>query len=78
MITVLIKAGGLLAEYLKPDMDAHTRRVEARDGETLRQILESIAVPPVFCRAYRSSHLGSMLCGDGGKSDDWRCGVPNA
>jgi len=46
MITVLIKGGGLLTDYLKPDADAYTRRVEARDGETLRQILESIAVPP--------------------------------
>lgn len=46
MVTVRIKAGGLLTEYLKPDTDAYTRRVEARDGQTLRQILESIAVPP--------------------------------
>ena len=46
MVTFMIKAGGLLTEYLKPDADAYTRRVEARDGETLRRILESIDVPP--------------------------------
>lgn len=46
MVAVSIKASGLLTEYLKPDADAYTRRVEARDGETLRRILESIGVPP--------------------------------
>jgi sulfur carrier protein ThiS len=46
MVTVLIKAGGVLTDYLKPDADAYSRRVEARDGETLRQILEAIGVPP--------------------------------
>ena len=46
MVAVLIKAGGLLTDYLKPDRDAYSRRVEARDGETLRQILEAIGVPP--------------------------------
>jgi sulfur carrier protein ThiS len=46
MVTVLLKAGGPLAEYLKPDVGPYSRRVEARDGETLRQILEAIGVPP--------------------------------
>jgi sulfur carrier protein ThiS len=46
MVTVSIKASGPLMEYLKPDADPYTRRVEARDGETLRRILESIGVPP--------------------------------
>jgi sulfur carrier protein ThiS len=45
-MTVLIKAGGMLTDYLRPDVDAYTRRVEGPDGLTLRQILESIGVPP--------------------------------
>ena len=43
---VFLKAGGVLTDYLKPDVDAHTRRVEAVEGQTLRQILESIGLPP--------------------------------
>lgn len=45
-MTILIKAGGMLTDYLKPDVDAYTRKVEAAEGLTLRQILESIGVPP--------------------------------
>ena len=43
---ILLKAGGMLTDYLKPDVDAFTRQVEAAEGQTLRQILESIGVPP--------------------------------
>lgn len=43
---IVLKAGGMLTDYLKPDVDAHTRRVEAVEGQTLREILESIGVPP--------------------------------
>lgn len=46
MVRVLIKAGGLLTQYLKPEAGTYARTVEARDGETLRQILEAIGVPP--------------------------------
>lgn len=46
MTTILVKAGGLLTDYLKPDAGTYARKVEARDGATLRQILESIGVPP--------------------------------
>jgi len=46
MVTVVIKAGGLLTDYLRPETDAYSRRIEARDGETLRQILQAIGVPP--------------------------------
>ncbi|KAA0255597.1 hypothetical protein FBQ97_02235 [Acidobacteria bacterium ACD] len=45
-MTILLKAGGMLTDYLKPDVDAYTRRVEAAEGQTVRQILESIGVPP--------------------------------
>jgi sulfur carrier protein ThiS len=67
MATVLIKAGGLLADYLKPDTDAHTRRVEAPDGETLRGILESIGVPPG--RVAAASANGSLIALDDVPSD---------
>ena len=36
----------MLAAYLKPDPGTHARQVEAAEGQTLRQILESIGVPP--------------------------------
>jgi sulfur carrier protein ThiS len=45
-MTVLLKAGGMLTDYLRPDVDAYTRRVERPGGATLREILESIGVPP--------------------------------
>lgn len=45
-MTLLIKAGGMLTDYLKPDVDAYTRKVDAAEGQTLRQILQSIGVPP--------------------------------
>ncbi len=43
---IVLKAGGMLADYLKPDPVTHAREVEAGEGQTLRQILESIGVPP--------------------------------
>ena len=43
---IFLKAGGVLTDYLKPDIDAHTRQVEAVEGQTLRQILESIGLTP--------------------------------
>ena len=43
---VFLRAGGLLTDYLRPDVDAYTRAVEAVEGQTLRQILESTGVPP--------------------------------
>ncbi len=46
MVTVLLKAGGTLTGFLKPDLDAYSRRVEAPDGATLRQVLEGLGVPP--------------------------------
>jgi sulfur carrier protein ThiS len=43
---VYLKAGGMLKDYLRPDVDPYTRRVEASEGQTLRQILESVGLPP--------------------------------
>jgi sulfur carrier protein ThiS len=45
-MTLFLKAGGMLTDYLKPDVDPFTRRVEAAEGQTLREILESIGLPP--------------------------------
>jgi len=45
-MTIQIRAGGMLTDYLKPDIDPFTRVVEAVEGQTLRQVLESIGVPP--------------------------------
>ncbi|NWF99952.1 MAG: MoaD/ThiS family protein [Thermoanaerobaculaceae bacterium] len=47
MMTVYLKGGGLLREYLQPDVDEYTRRVEVAEGRTLRQILEAIGIRPV-------------------------------
>jgi hypothetical protein len=43
---VYLRAGGMLKDYLRPDVDAYTREVEATAGQTLRQIIESIGMPP--------------------------------
>jgi hypothetical protein len=45
-MTILLRAGGLLKDYLKPDVDEFTRRVDAVDGTPLRDILRGIGVPP--------------------------------
>ena len=45
-MTILLRAGGLLKDYLRPDLDEYTRRVEAAEGTPLREVLRSIGVPP--------------------------------
>jgi sulfur carrier protein ThiS len=45
-VKIVLKAGGMLADYLKPDPASHARTVEAVEGETLRQVLQSAGVPP--------------------------------
>ena len=45
-MTVFLRAGGMLKDYLRPDVDAYTRRVEAAEGQTVRQIVQSIGMPP--------------------------------
>lgn len=45
-MTVYLRGGGMLREYLRPDVDEYTRRVDAAAGSTLRAILESIGVRP--------------------------------
>jgi sulfur carrier protein ThiS len=55
-MTVYLKGGGMLRDYLKPDVDEYTRRVEAAEGQSLRQILESIGI--------RSVHVAMAFTGD--------------
>lgn len=43
---IYLRAGGMLKDYLSPDVDAYTRQVEATAGQTLRQIIESVGMPP--------------------------------
>jgi sulfur carrier protein ThiS len=47
-MVIFLKAGTQLREHLKPDVDYYTRKVEAPEGMTLKQILESIGVNPGF------------------------------
>ncbi len=51
-----LKAGGMLREYLQPDVDAFTRRVECTEGMSLRDILLSIGIRPV--------HVAMAFSGD--------------
>jgi len=55
-MTILIRAGGMLKDYLKPDVDEFTRKVDAADGTPLRQILQSIGLPP--------GHVAMAFSGD--------------
>ena len=45
-MAIFLKAGGMLRDYLHADVDEYTRSVEYAEGRTLREILESIGVPP--------------------------------
>jgi hypothetical protein len=45
-MTILLRAGGLLRDYLKPDLDEFTRRVDGAEGTPLREVLRAIGVPP--------------------------------
>jgi molybdopterin converting factor small subunit len=42
------KAGGELRLRLQPDVDEFTRRVEAQDGQSLREILAAIGLDPAL------------------------------
>jgi len=47
-LIIYFRAGSELRERLQPDVDYYTRKVEAEEGMTLREILESINVNPSF------------------------------
>ncbi|MDZ4164778.1 MAG: MoaD/ThiS family protein [Smithellaceae bacterium] len=43
---VFFQAGGLLKDYLKPDLDEYTRKIEVEPGLTVREIMERINIRP--------------------------------
>ena len=55
-MTIYLRVGGILKERLKTDVDEYTRKVDAEEGLTLRQILERLGLKPV--------HVAMALSGD--------------
>lgn len=55
-MAIFIRAGGVLRDYLHADVDEFTRKVEDFEGRNLREILESIGVPP--------GHVAMVFLGD--------------
>jgi sulfur carrier protein ThiS len=47
-MVIYLKAGGELRSKLRPDVDYYTRRVEAKEGQNLKDILTSIGINPGF------------------------------
>ncbi|MBI4861317.1 MAG: MoaD/ThiS family protein [Candidatus Riflebacteria bacterium] len=54
---VFLKAGGILKDYLKPDVDAYTRKVQVREGQTLREILADLGLLPHVAMAFANDKL---------------------
>jgi sulfur carrier protein ThiS len=44
-MVIYLKSGGKLREKLKPDVDQYTRKVEVKDGFSLREILDRFDIP---------------------------------
>ncbi len=47
-MVVFLKAGGQLRAMLKPDVDHYTRKVEIDGGQTVGEILKSIALDQAY------------------------------
>ena len=47
-MVIYLKAGGELRTKLNPDVDFYTRRVETKEGQSLKDILTGIGVSPAF------------------------------
>ncbi len=45
---VYFQAGGLLRDYLKPDVDVYTRKIEVEPGLTVKEIMERINLRPAL------------------------------
>jgi hypothetical protein len=45
-VVIYLKAGGVLRDMLKPDVDMYTRKVEVETGKNIREILTGINVSP--------------------------------
>jgi len=43
-MVILLRAGGILREIIKPDVDYYTRRIEARDGLAIGEILQQVSI----------------------------------
>jgi molybdopterin converting factor small subunit len=55
-VTIFLKVGGALKERVRTDVDEWTRKVEAEDGLTLRQVIEGLGLKPV--------HVAMAFSGD--------------
>lgn len=42
---IYLKSGGKLREKLKPDVDQYTRRIEVKEGLSLKEILDQFQIP---------------------------------
>jgi len=57
-MVIFLKAGGELRTKLNPDVDFYTRRVETKEGQSLRDILIGIGINPAFVAfAYRDDKV---------------------
>ncbi len=45
---VYFQAGGLLKDYIEPDVDAYTRKIELESGLTVKEIMERINLRPAL------------------------------
>jgi molybdopterin converting factor small subunit len=67
-MVIFLKAGGELGRKLQPNVDTYTRRVDAEEGKSLREILQGIGVSPGFVafavKGERIEHL-SLVPEDG-------------
>jgi sulfur carrier protein ThiS len=47
-VTIYLRSGGKLRDFLKPDVDEYTRSVEVDGDQTLKEILAQLGVPLAF------------------------------
>lgn len=52
-MTIYLKAGGMLKQYLKPDVDEYTRKIEIAESQPLEQIITGIGL--------KKSHVAMAL-----------------
>lgn len=45
---IFLRSGGKLRDYLKPDVDAYTRRLVVEGDLTLKEILATLGIPLAF------------------------------
>jgi sulfur carrier protein ThiS len=46
IMVIYLKAGGVLKDLLKPDIDTYTRKVTTEAGTTIREILVELGINP--------------------------------